>query len=76
MLYQKNGIAKQIYKNEFDKYIKDGWVKGNCNINPVTNNGKIVINNGNINKFINPNDLDKYLSEGWVKGKIKKLQKS
>ena len=71
-IVSKNGIAIQINESDLQKYLDDDWVKGNCNINPVTNNGKIVINKDGKNKFIYPNELQKYLDEGWVKGKLKK----
>jgi hypothetical protein len=71
-IVSKNGIAIQINESDLQKYLDDGWAKGNCNINPVTNNGKIVINKDGKNKFIYPDDLQKYLDDGWAKGKIKK----
>ena len=34
------------------------------------NKGRIIINNGEIEKHIYPNELNKYLSAGWVRGVI------
>ena len=44
--------SKMILYSDLQKYLDEGWVKGNCNINAVTNNGKIVINKDGKNKFI------------------------
>ena len=71
-IVSKNGVAIQINESDLQKYLDNGWVKGNCNINPVTNNGKIVINKDGKNKFIYPDELQNYLDGGWIKGKIKK----
>ena len=73
VIVSKDGVAKQISKIELDEYLSNGWKRGNCNINPVTNNGKIVIHKNNQNKFIYPSELDEYLSNGWTKGKCKKI---
>ena len=73
VIVSKDGIAKQILKTELDAYLSDGWKRGNCNIHPATNTGKIVIHKDNKNKFIYPSELDEYLSNGWTKGKCKKM---
>ena len=76
MAINKDGEVLYIYKSDLDKYLSKGWIKGNPKINPNTNSGKIVLNNGIITKFVDKSELDKYLSEGWIKGKIvKKSQK-
>ena len=76
VIVSKDGIAKQIHNSQLSEYISNGWKRGNCNINPITNNGKLVVNKNGNNKFIKPEELDKYLSEGWVKGKVKKTSKN
>ena len=75
VIVSKNGIAKQISKSDLNFYISNGWIRGNCNINPITNKGKIVVNKNGINKFVKSEDLDTYLAEGWIKGKIRKTGK-
>lgn len=64
----KDGITRMIYPEELDRYILDGWVKGNPRSGGPKNSGKIRINNGIINKMIYPKELDKYILDGWVKG--------
>ena len=75
VVVSKDGIAKQIHNSQLSEYISNGWKRGNCNINPITNNGKLVVNKNGNNKFIKPEELDKYLSEGWAKGRVKKTPK-
>ena len=68
-----NGVVhKYVLPNELDKYLSEGWVKGE--IEHVTTN-KINIKKENKQKFISESELDKYLSEGWVKGVCQKTTK-
>ena len=63
-----NGILhKYVLPNELDKYLSEGWIKGE--IEHYTSN-RISINKNNKQKLVLKEDLDKYLSEGWIKGGI------
>lgn len=69
-----------INRSELDKYIKDGWVRGNCRINNKGSNnpsyGKICVHKNDVIKRILPKDLNKYLHNGWVKGMGKRKPKN
>jgi hypothetical protein len=63
-----NGIIhKYVLLNDLDKYLSQGWVRGE--IEHSTKN-RINIKKDNKQKFIYEDDLDKYLSEGWVIGGV------
>lgn len=34
----------------------------------IKNKGRIIINNGSVEKRVPPNELDAYLADGWVRG--------
>ena len=69
-----NGVVhKYVLPNELDKYLSEGWVKGE--IEHITTN-KINIKKENKQKFISESELDKYLSEGWVKGGVSRNKNS
>ena len=70
---QKNRLASlgknnPMYGIRLDKDILDRIAKKQL--------GKIIINDGSINKQIDKNDLDFYISKGWIKGRHEKNKES
>ena len=63
-----NGIIhKYVLPKELDKYLSEGWIKGEI-VHSTAN--RISIKKENKQKFVLESELDKYLSEGWTKGGI------
>ena len=79
---KKGDIYKRVPKNLINKYLEEGWELGGRsrkgkykNRNSNNNQGKILINNGKVNKFILLKDLNEYIENGWIKGKLQKTNK-
>lgn len=62
-----NIIRKNIFPNEIDAYIKNGWTLGSGNKH--TNLNKVSIHKENHIKNIEKNYLDNYLKDGWQLGR-------
>jgi len=85
----RDGNSIRVKKEELDKYLSDGWLKGRRynneqlknvqnklkekNVKPSLNT--IWIYNDNLKKsiYVKKEELDKYLSEGWLKGRKMKF---
>ena len=81
----KNNVEKLILKEDLEKYLNNGWIKGRIKLSEEakqklkgrkgSTSGKIGINNTKVNKFVVEEDLEKYLNDGWIKG-LKSNKKS
>lgn len=67
-----NGIiSKQIYPDELEQYLNNGWRKGRIGKSKSNGReGKIRISNGQYKKYIFPDELPLYEKEGWYRKKV------
>ena len=64
----KDGVVKQVLKDNINKYLNDGWVFGK-GAKGKNQTGMIFINNGIEIKRIWPYEINNY--PGWIKGMLK-----
>ena len=72
IVLNNGSIHKYILPQELDKYLSEGWVKGEIEHSTLN---RISIKKEGKQKFVLESELDKYLSEGWVKGICQKTTK-
>ena len=67
IVLNNGSIHKYILPRDLDKYLSEGWVKGEIEHSTLN---RISIKKEDKQRFVLESELDKYLSEGWVKGGI------
>lgn len=62
-----------VDSREVEEFLSQGWKLGSPSSSRTK--GKIIINNGSVNKIINTGELNIYLENGWQKGSRIKVPK-
>lgn len=69
----KDGIEKLVNSVEVEEFLSQGWKLGSPSSSRTK--GKIIVNNGFVNKIIKVEELNIYLGNGWQKGSRTKTPK-